>query len=136
MILSNVSQLVTIKNVISPKSSATTTASVPGWETFSKDTEILSVSVREVISKKEKTLNQVFNILEGSSPVGKITLSVEEAAMVLEGIKTFKVGYKMSTSQDSTGANYLNLVVLESIAPQPPQPQQEPPVTNEGKGGK
>ena len=87
MILSNVSQLVTIKNVISPKSSATTTASVPGWETFSKDTEILSVSVREVISKKEKTLNQVFNILEGSSPVGKITLSVEEAAMVLEGIK-------------------------------------------------
>ncbi len=136
MILSNVSQLVTIKNVISPKSSATTTGSVPGWETFSKDTEILSVSVREVISKKEKTLNQVFNILEGSSPVGKITLSVEEAAMVLEGIKTFKVGYKMSTSQDSTGANYLNLVVLESIAPQPPQPQQEPPVTNEGKGGK
>lgn len=136
MILSNVSQLVTIKNVISPKSSATTTTSVPGWETFSKDTEILSVSVREVVSKKEKTLNQVFNILEGTSPVGKITLSVEEAAMVLEGIKTFKVGYKMSTSQDSTGANYLNLVVLESIAPQPPQPQPEPPVTNEGKGGK
>ena len=136
MILSNVSQLVTIKNVISPKSSATTTASVPGWETFSKDTEILSVSVREVVSKKEKTLNQVFNILEGTSPVGKINLSVEEAAMVLEGIKTFKVGYKMSTSQDSTGANYLNLVVLESIAPQPPQPQpQEPEVTN-GKGGK
>jgi len=74
--------------------------------------------------------------LEGTSPVGKINLSVEEAAMVLEGIKTFKVGYKMSTSQDSTGANYLNLVVLESIAPQPPQPQpQEPEVTN-GKGGK
>ena len=136
MILTNVSQLVTIRNVISPKSSATTTTSVPGWETFAKDTEILSVSVREVVSKKEKSLNQVFNILEGSSAIGKINLSVEEAAMVLEGVKSFRVGYKMSTSQDTTGANYLNLVVLESVVPQPPQPPQPESVTNEGKGGK
>ena len=131
MLLTNISQLAMVTNIISPKSSATTTESLPDWQNFSKDTEILSVSVREVISKKEKTLNQKFSILEGTSPVGKINLSMEEAGMVLEGIKTFKVGYKMSSAKTAEGHNYLNLVVLDVLnVPQPAAKPEETKVTN------
>ena len=124
-----------VKNIISPKSSATTTASVPGWETFAKDVEILGIQVREVISKKEKTMNQTFSILEGTSTIGKINLTLEEAGLVLTGTKSFRVGYKASASKNAEGDNYLNLIVLD-VAKSEPQPQQEPAVTNEGKGGK
>ena len=135
MQITDVKELMMLKNIISPKSSATTTETIPGWEKFSKDVEILSVQYRNVISIKESSMNKEFTILEGVSTIGKVNLTIEEAGMVLTGVKSFKVGYKASASKDANGANYINLVILDNIQsqPQPTAKPEEPAKVTNGK---
>ncbi len=119
-----------LQNIISPKSSAVTTTTLPGWETFKEVVSLERVEKREVISKKEGTAGNKYIILEASSKFGKVNVSVDEARQILEGVKVFNVVYKCSTATTKDGANYLNLVIADMVA-EPQQP--EPEVTN-GKG--
>jgi hypothetical protein len=100
-----------LQNVISPKSSATTVATLPGWETWKKTATLSSITTREVVSKKESSLGQKFTILEASSVHGKVNITIDEAKLILEGTKAFELVYKMSTAKTKEGDAYLNLVI-------------------------
>jgi len=128
MNITNASQLDMLQNVISPKSSAVTTATLPGWEKFKEVTSLERIETRDVVSKKESSLGQKFTILEAHCKFGRVNLSIEEARQVLEGTKVWNVVYKCSSATTKDGANYLNLVVADVVS------KPEPAVTNEGKG--
>jgi hypothetical protein len=107
MIITDASQLVMLQNVISPKSSANTTASVPNWNTFVGSTNIDTIQTKVITSKKD---SKEYTILEGLSSVGVIQLSIDEAKKCLT-TKAVKCIWKKSTSMDKQGNYYLNLVL-------------------------
>lgn len=108
MIITNESQLVLVKNLISPKSGATTTDSVPTWNTFCEKTTIESVSMRTIVAKSDK---KEYNILEGNCKFGSVQLTIDEAATCLK-TKAQSIIYKRGKETEAgSGKYYLTLII-------------------------
>lgn len=120
MLITDASQLTMLKNIISPKSSANTTKTVPGWATQVLNATIDGVQAKTITSKKD---SKEYTILEGLSNVGTIQLTIDEAKKFLTA-KATKVVWKMSSSKTKEGDNYINLVIgdkpVGNVATTPP----------------
>ena len=137
MLITNVSQLGVIRNLISPTGGALTTSQKPDWAKFKGVAEVTSVSVKEVTSKKD---GKIYNILEGASKLGVIQLDLDTATSILEGVKSISVRYKASQPQTKDGVEiqYLNLVpdTTTATATATPTATPEKEVAQDSKGGK
>ena len=131
MIITAVSQLGVIRNLISPTGGALTTDMKPDWASFKGVAEVTSISVKEITSKKDQ---KVYSILEGASKLGAIQLDLDSATSILEGAKSLAVRYKASQPQTKDGVQiqYLNLVPDTTTATAPVQQT----VAQDSKGGK
>ena len=107
MLITNEAQLTMLKNIISPKSSANTTKTVPNWATQVLNATIDGVQAKTITSKKDQ---KDYTILEGLSNVGNIQLTIDEAKKFITA-KATKVVWKMSSSKTKEGDNYINLVI-------------------------
>ena len=120
-----------LQNVISPKSSVNTTATIPNYETFKEVSELTEISTRDVISKKEATMGKSFTILEASSKFGKVNITTEEAAQILDGVKVFELVYKVSSAKTKEGDSYVNLVIKKKATKGATQTELTQGVQNE-----
>jgi hypothetical protein len=131
MLITDKSQLIMLQNVISPKSSVNTTATIPNYETFKEVSELTEISTRDVISKKEATMGKSFTILEASSKFGKVNITTEEAAQILDGVKVFELVYKVSSAKTKEGDSYVNLVIKKKATKGATQTELTQGVQNE-----
>ncbi len=92
----------------SPKSSANTTTSVPNWSTICLSTNIDTIIAREVTSKKD---GKVYTILEGSSNVGNVQLTADEAIKCLTTKATKVIWKRGKEVKPESGEYYLNLII-------------------------
>lgn len=125
MLITNVSQLSAIGNLINPNGGALTTDMVKDWAKFSAITEIGDITLKTIQSKKD---SKFYSILEGESKLGQVQLDVPTAKAILDGTKTLSVKYKASaltTKADGTQVQYLNLVPNVATATTATTPEKE-----------
>ena len=108
MILTTKEQIAMLKNLISPKSSANTTKSVPNWATVCLSTNIDTIIAREVVSKKD---SKTYTILEGVSNVGNVQLTADEAVKCLTTKATKVIWKRGKETEANSGEYYINLII-------------------------